>query len=299
MNRMHLATALLATVAAMSPVAYAVEIDGLAATVGTTPILRSDVENLMRRRGVTDASRFDEFRTELIDRTLILGAAETAKMSLQEWVVDDRVKNIIDNAFDGDRSKLIDLLAREKQSFVDWRQRIKEDLIVNAMRWNVVQKNVRASPAAMREEYAAHPERYRTDGSVTVSVILLKPEDVERRDDVDAMVKTNSFAAAARAFSADPHASEGGVWRDVNPSEAFRKEVCDEIAKIPAGKVSDWLDIGGWSFLLRKESESSSRQRTFAEAYDDVEAAVKEAEGRRMMDAWLERLREEAYIRVF
>ena len=84
----------------------AVEVDGLAATVGGVSILRSDVIADMRRAGAAP-SEYESFRNRLIDRQLILKAAEAAKVTMQEWVVDNRVKEIVDRFFQGDRNKLI------------------------------------------------------------------------------------------------------------------------------------------------------------------------------------------------
>ena len=97
-------------------------------------------------------------------------------------------------------------------------------------------------------------------GKVTVSVILLKPDQSAKRDEVSAAIKTNDFAEVAKKFSADSHAPEGGLWKDVIPSDCFRPEVCDEIAKMPKGTMSRWLDIDGWSFLIRKDAETETKQ---------------------------------------
>ncbi len=279
--------------------AWAVEVDGITATVGDTSILRSDVLSAMRRRGETDESRYDAYRTELIERTLILKAAEEAKVSMQDWVVKDRIRSIIENSFGGDRNKLVATLAKERVSMTDWERQIKEDLIVNAMRWNSVYKNVRVSPAEMKAEFEAHPERYQANPKVTVSVILLRPDDVGRREEVAEFLSTNSFAAAAAKYSADTHAKEGGVWKDVVPSEVFKPAVCDEIAKMPKGTISNWVDIDGWSFLLRKDDETVSTAQSFADAYDAIADHVREANAARLTQEWIERLKANAYIRVY
>ena len=112
----------LAFAAAALP-AIAVEIDGVAAKVGSETILRSDVAEEMRRMGLRDPSRFDEVRNEIIDRKLILKAAVESKMTIQDWVVENRVREIIDTAFGGDRNKLMDALAKERVSFPEWRRR--------------------------------------------------------------------------------------------------------------------------------------------------------------------------------
>lgn len=282
----------------LASAAAAVGVDGIAAKVDTAVILRSEVVNELRRMGA-DASRFTEVRNEMIDRQLILKAARASKLTMQEWVVENRIREIVARSFDGDRNRLMEMLARQKISYPEWRQRIREDMTVSAMRWQVVDRNVAASPADLREEFANHPERYALGRKVTVSVILLKPEDAPKKAAVDAALKDEPFADVARRYSADVNASNGGIWKDVNPEESFRPEVCAEIAKMPKGAISKWIDLDGWSFLLRKDDESEARTRTFAEAYDDIEANVKEKCARTLYENWLERLRTEAYIKVF
>ena len=281
-----------------SAVALAVEVDGIAARVGTETILKSDVLMEMRRLRAPE-SDYAKIRNEIIDRKLILKAAAASKMTMQEWVVEGRIRDIVDRAFGGDRNKLMEMLAQQKISYPEWHARMKEDMVVSAMRWNVIEKNATASPAAMRKEFEENPDRYRVGANVTVSVILLKPEDASKRDDVAAMIRTNDFAAAAKAFSADSQAAEGGVWKNVVPSEVFKPEICEEISKMPRGTMSHWIEIDGWSFLIRKESEDRGRVPTFLEAYDEIEANVKAAVSKEAYDAWLERLRAETYIKVY
>ncbi len=279
--------------------ACAVEVDGVTATVGKTSILRSEVYAAMARNRETSAARYNDYRDELIERALILKAAEDAKVSMQDWVVKDRMRTLINENFGGDRNKLLKALADDRMTVADWERRTKENLVIDAMRWNSVYKNVRVSPAEMRAEYEAHPERYGTKPKVTVSVILLKPEDKDKRTAVTDLIKAESFAAAAKKFSADTHAAEGGVWKDVNPNEVFKTAVCDEIAKMPKGTVSQWVEIDGWSFLLRKDDEAASAPRRFADAYDDIEAHVREANAKRLHDAWIKRLKDDAHIRLY
>ncbi|MBO7684171.1 MAG: peptidyl-prolyl cis-trans isomerase [Kiritimatiellae bacterium] len=268
--------------------ALGVEVDGVAAKVGPETILRSDVYEEMRRMGERDDSRYAEVRNEMIDRKLILRAAAEAKMTLQEWVVENRVREIIGKAFDGDRSKLIEALTQQKTSYPEWYARMKEDMIVGAMRWNVVEKNVSVSPAAVRREYEAHPERYVSDRRVSVSVILLKPEEAGRRDEISAALKEKDFAELG-----------GRKYENVRPEDQFKPEICREIESMPKGTISRWIELDGWSFLLRKDAETETRRLSLEEAYDDVESAVKAAETDRLYKAWLERLRAETYIRVF
>jgi len=278
--------------------ASAVEVDAIAAKVDSDVILKSEIVTEMRRSGA-GADRYDDIRNELIERRLILKAAGEAKMTLQDWVIENRVREIVQRAFGGDRNRLLEALAREKVSYVEWHQRLKEDMIVAAMRWQIVDKNCVPSPGALRAEFMNHPERYAASKKTTVSVILLKPEDFEKRAEVENALKEQPFGEVARQYSADAHAAEGGVWKDVNPDDVFRPEICDEISSMSKGMISPWIDLDGWSFLIRKDEEQEAYAKSFDEAFAEVEANVKDEMSAALYAAWIERLKASAYIKIY
>ncbi len=270
-------TCLATAAAVLVCAAAAVEVDGVAATVGERSILRSEVVEEMRRAGVGD-DRFNEIRNGLIERRLIVKAAADAKMTMQEWLVDNRIREIVDSAFGGDRNKLVAALARQKLPYPEWRNRIKDDMVVGAMRWNVVEKNVSASPAEMQAEYKAHPERYRRERKVSVSVLMVEPGDA----------KPGAFDGA--------HAKK---YESVDPKEAFQPEIQSVIAKLAKGEVSGWVELDGWNFMIRKDDETSSGPLAFAEAYDEIEANVRSENARKLYREWMDRLKAETYIKVY
>jgi hypothetical protein len=273
--------------AVLASLVGAVEVDGIAAKVGTDTILRSEVYAEMGRLGI-GADGYVGIRNEMIERRLILKAARESKMTMQEWVVENRVREIIAKSFQGDRNKLLEALSQRKVPYGEWYQRIKEDIIVSAMRWNVVDKNITASPAEMRREYKENPSRYRLPGSVSVSVISLKPEEKARREEISAAVKNKDFSSLGAK-----------VYKDINPADVFNSVITDEIAKMPKGTISHWLEIDGWSFLLRKDDEKKGREKSFAEAYDEIEANVRSAASAREYAAWIDRLKESTYVKVY
>ena len=279
--------------------AFAVEVDGIAARVGSSVILKSAVLGEMRRAGVGE-EKYAEVRGEMIERELILKAAARAKLQMQDWVVENRVREIVTRMFGGDANRFKAALARDRVTFPEWRQRVKDDMVVNAMRWQIVDKNIQASPAAMRDEYAAHPERYVAEKRVTVSAILLKPGDAEKSVEIDEALKNGtSFADLARKHSVDAKAKDGGQWKDVRPEDVFRPEICEEIAKMPKGTISKWIELDGWKFLLRKDDETAGGKMSFADAYDAIAANVRNDEAKRLYVDWIERLKAATYIKVY
>ena len=278
--------------------AFAVEVDGIAARVGSSVILKSAVLGEMRRAGVGE-EKYAEVRGEMIERELILKAAARAKLQMQDWVVENRVREIVTRMFGGDANRFKAALARDRVTFPEWRQRVKDDMVVSAMRWQTVDKTVSANPADMRREYESHPERYMTGNRVTVSAILIGPGDADKKPEIEEALKTEPFAEVAKKYSSDARAKDGGQWKDIKPEDEFRPEVCAEIAKMKKGETSKWIELDGWNFLVRKDDEKAGSKMTFEEAYDAVAFNVRKAEADRRYREWIDRLKAETYIKIY
>ena len=316
MKRLQLLIAVLATAAVHGAV-----MDGLAAKVDNETITIGDVLAEVRRNpaaresfvaAARDKTKLDELYKNainaLIDRKLILKAAAEKKMDMQEWVIDNRVREIVQDNFNGDRNELEAELQKSNTPFEEWRNVIKEDLIIAGMRYQIIEKYVHdVSPAAMREEYEKNRSRYAAESKTTVSVILLKPAaegEPSVKDRADTILKALAapdadFASLARKYSADSHAKAGGVWKDVKPDEAFRQEIADAIAMLKVGEHSGLVDLDGWGFIVKKDSETKEKQLSFSEAYDQIVRNIRRAEAAKAYDAWLNRLRSEAFIKIY
>lgn len=270
------------------------EIDGVVARVGTRAILKSEVHAEMTTR-----LTYQEQLASMIERLLILKAAEDSKMTLQDWVVKNRIDEIIKSSFGGDRNALVAALSKNRMSYAKWCTRIREDMIIAAMRWQTVDKNVDCPPSAMRMEYMNHPEKYRSPQRVTVSVVLLSPDKASKKDEVLEALSKEPFADVARRYSSDSRSSSGGKWENVVPHEVFKSEVCDEIAKMPKGTLSEWLEIDGWCFLIRLDDVIPAKNMSFAEAYDKIELHVRRQRSEKLYKEWIDRLKRENYIKVY
>ena len=278
--------------------AFAVEVDGIAARVGSSVILKSAVLGEMRRAGVGE-EKYAEVRGEMIERELILKAAARAKLQMQDWVVENRVREIVTRMFGGDANRFKAALAKDRVTFPEWRQRVKDDMVVAAMRWQTVDKTVSANPADMRREYESHPERYMTGNRVTVSAILIGPGDADKKSEIEEALKTEPFAEVAKKYSSDARAKDGGQWKDIKPEDEFRPEVCAEIAKMKKGETSKWIELDGWNFLVRKDDEKAGSKMTFEEAYDDIAQNVRKELADKRYREWIDRLKAETYIKVY
>lgn len=303
---------------ALAMPAFAAKLDGVAARVDSSIITVGDVMAELRRhpdaRDLNASGNETEMQAlyraalnTLIERRLILKSAAAKKMEIPEWVIDNQIREIVHDMFGGDMNKLEEELARSKIPMTEYRGTIKEDVIIRGMRQQMVEQYVSASPSAMQKEYREHPERYRLEPKATVRVILLKPPSagdglpsVKSRGTqiLEEIAAGKSFSDLAVMYSADSHAKDGGLWKDVNPEEAFRPEIAAEIAKLKVGMVSEMIDLDGWGFIVKKESEVSAKEMSFADAYDKIAWNVRNAAAKKAYDEWIARLKEDSFIKI-
>ena len=292
-------------------------VDGIAARVDSATITIGDVMNEIRnnprlRAGVNLADKIEFERLyrktveALVERKLVLKAADEAKLELQDWAVDSRVREIVRDHFDGNVDNLHAALAESRTAYSDWRRGVKEEMIVSAMRYQKIEKNVDAAPGAMRAEYKDHPERYSEQPRATVSVILLapaegKPEPAKRAEALLAeLAKGADFAKLAKENSSDTHAAEGGLWKDIDPKEYFLPEIVKHLATLKSGQTSPKpVTFGGYAVIVRKESESPGRLKSFAECYGEIERNVCAKEREKLYTEWIGNLRERSSIRMY
>ena len=175
------------------------------------------------------------------------------------------------------------------------------------MRFQMVDKGAEPTPAQMHNEYLMHRDRYCSEAKTTVSVILLRPPENDKTPSVATRGKEilgrleagEKFSELAKQFSADSHAKNGGQWKDVKPDEAFRSEIAEAIAKLKPGEASKLINLDGWGFIVRKDSETADTQLTFEQAYDEISRNVRKEVVKARHAAWIARMREEAFIKIY
>jgi parvulin-like peptidyl-prolyl isomerase len=292
-------------------------LDGVAAYVNSDMITIAEVMSEVRRSPWAETSAelrekrlrelYKATLDQLINRRLILAAAVKSKVQLQPWAVDARIREIVVNNFDGDQTKLHNLLAERKISLEEWKKNLEEDLLVTAMRYQQVEKRVAPTPTEVRAEFEANKGRYQTENAVAVSMIILDPPEKPGDETVEARAAKiqealkggTAFASLAKTYSKDAKASAGGSWGKVNPEDVFRKEIVKALNALKPGEVSQLVVLDGYGYIVRKDEQQDARMLTFEEAAPYVESHLKMRQAEKLYNDWIERLRKEAYIKIF
>jgi peptidyl-prolyl cis-trans isomerase SurA len=301
-------------VAAEKATPHAMLIDGVAAYVNEAVITIAEVMTEVRGSVWADLPAADREQQlhqlykatldAMINRRLILDSAKVSGASIAPWAVDERVQEVVNKQFGGDRAKLTTALAAQRTTLDEWRKTIEEELIVQSMRYSRVEKNVTVSAQAVRDFFAANPQQFSESKGVGVSVIVIAPVDgsaVAERGGlaVKELEAGKPFAEVAKTYSADGKAANGGDWGVINPVETFRPELADALSGLSVGGHSPLLLLEDHGYILRKNSDVAPQTLTLEQAWPRVEGRLKMIEAEKKYTEWVNRLRKKAYIKIF
>jgi parvulin-like peptidyl-prolyl isomerase len=112
------------------------------------------------------------------------------------------------------------------------------------------------------------------------------------------LVHGADFARMAQIYSEDSTRDAGGDWGWVE-----RKTLAPELEKVafnlPAGKVSNIIELGGNFYILKVDERNGGVTRPLAEVRGDIEKKLEQEEAQRVAERWLASLRQKAYIKKF
>ena len=82
-------------------------------------------------------------------------------------------------------------------------------------------------------------------------------------------------------------------------TRAGNVEIAKAILDIEVGKISKMINLDGWGFVVKKESETGATAMSFEEAYDKISWNVRNAAAKKSYDEWIARLKEESFVKVY
>lgn len=290
-------------------------LDGVAAAVNEHVITVSDVlaavepmkRSISAAPGTADYKKaleelFVEARDSLIDKFLILDSEDSKKVVIPDWYVDRRVNEIVKDSFGGDWDRFMDVLARDRQTFEQWRSELKDHILISSIRTMKIDQNAAVSPTEIAELYEKQKERYTSPGRIRIRMIVLerKPgaEDpmVLARKLKEQIDGGDDFAELAGQHSVGTYAEQGGDWGWIEP-DILREDLRKGIDALEAGGTGI-VDAGEEVYIFKVEEKRESREREFKDVQPLVERELRkikaEAEGR----AWLDVLRRTAFVKI-
>jgi parvulin-like peptidyl-prolyl isomerase len=200
-------------------------------------------------------------------------------------------------------------LKQEGLTLPDLRRNLEKSMLVSQVQRVEVVDKISVTEDEAKAYYDAKKREFTTPSQLTLREILIEvpttdrgvnvAEDDEKRalaDDLRKRLQSGEpFARLAAEFSVAPSKANGGLIGPIG-----HDELAPALQKIvDAAKVGDVLDVlrvpRGYQ-LLKVESRTESRIRTFEDARADIGNRVGEEKRQRELEKYLDRLREQATI---
>jgi len=294
----------------------AVRVDGVAAYANAHVITYSDVLSASRALQQLVAQRqsgedvnalYRRALDEVINRKLILDAyADQRVIKIPDEMIEQRVQNVIRDMFNNDRMAFLAALSAEGHSETAWREQIREQMVVGAMRNLRVDSQVRVSPLDVRARYDQSSETQVTPATVKFSMIVIGigADEAGRATQKEKLAAARAaleagqdFAEVARRYSEDALATTGGVRDWVEP-DMLRAELHDLVMQAEIGVVNEPVEIGPHYALVKVDGRREASRISFEDAYADVERELRMDMEQRLYADWIVQLRRDSFVRV-
>ncbi len=251
---------------------------------------------------------------ELIERELVLSEFETKGYQMPESVIDEEISRRVLMQFNGDRDALLDNLRKSGMTYSEFRESVRKETTVAAMRSSRYDRGIPPTPDEIREEYNATKHEYRNiaqdsiqydkifipamaeDPNVTPEDLYVMATELKKRLDK----KEITFADAAREYSRDMHAQDGGAWPSIKRCD-LSVDFANIVFSLDPGKiVGPLLDPAGFTIVrVRSKKLAPAPPLSNPEVKEKVDDAVRRKQSEARYRQWVDRLRDKAIIRTF
>lgn len=284
--------------------------DGFAASVEDQVIMISDVlratQSVDQRVRLRYSGRelemkryevFLEGLDRLIDRALIIEEFKTTPLNVPDRMVDDEINTMVAERYDNDRAALLQELAEQRITIEEWRDMIRDGIIVQLMRSREIGERVVASPKQILQAYEQREESFREPAAVDLRLIFKRAgDDPEVAREAIVAARSNllagvAFAEVAREVSDDPTAVSGGDWGWMDPGQ-FRDEFKRALDQLDPGVISEPVETPEGFYLLMIEDRREASVKTFDEVRDQIAAELRAEQIEELSRDWLARLRD-------
>lgn len=305
-------------------------VDGIAAIVNDKVITFSEVkkkvdpvERIMREtfEGQELVDRIKQARLNalksLIERDLIIQDFKTRGAFVPENVVEDRIQDVINGQFDGDRSAFIKTLLANGISLAQYREQIEDQIIVQAMRQQNVSAAVIVSPFRIEQYYQENIREFVQEQQIDVSIIYLRKSvfketrtlddgSTEEYDPQSEVMKEllykldtgSNFSELARSYSEGPKRADGGNMGWVT-RQTLRDELRDAAFELKPGQHSRVITTEDGYYVLRVEEYQKEKVEPMSDVRAKIERTLIQEERDRLAREWIDTLRATAFIKMF
>jgi peptidyl-prolyl cis-trans isomerase SurA len=243
---------------------------------------------------------------EAVDELLLIQRGRELNFSLGESIVDDirKQNNLADDA------QFQAALKSEGMTLADLRRNIERNMMISQVQSSEVTQKLSATDEEARAYFETHRTEFTTPSEVMLREILIevpasdrgvnvaqddaakaKAEEVRQR-----LLKGEPFARLAAEESAASSKANGGLIGPIHIDE-LAPQFQELLSKLKVGDLTDIIRTTRGYQILKLESRTEVKGRSFDEARNDIGRRVMEGKARAATQKYLDELRAQADIK--
>ena len=271
----------------------------------------SDLDFINRRYGDQPdvfAQKERELRTraveELVERQLILNEFKTGGYNLPDSYIEDQIAKDIRNY--GNRLTLTKTLQAQGLTFENYRQKIRERVILAAMTEHFIPRDPVISPFKIEKYYKDHTDKFKLEDQVKLRMIVItnRPSDTSfspkamAQEILDKLNEGAPFAEMAKIYSQGSQSIEGGDWGWVEKS-VLRADLAEVAFSLKPGQRSGVVEKSDGCYIMLVEDAKVAHIKPLSEVRAEIESALKSEEINRLHRKWIDKLKAKSFVQYF
>ena len=208
-----------------------------------------------------------------------------------------------------DETKFQEALKQEGLTMADLRRNLERQMLVSQVQRAEILDKISVTDEEARAYYDAHRQEFTSPSEVTLREILIEVKNSDRgvnvaEDDTareqaqeirKRLLAGEPFPRLAGEYSSAASKANGGLIGPLNSGE-LAPALRDLLAKMQVGDVTDPIRTQRGYQLLKLESRTDAKLRSFEEARGDIGNRIGEQKLRGEREKYLDRLRAQATI---
>lgn len=227
-----------------------------------------------------------EALVRLVEDKLILQEAVKKGIVIDESIIDARLRDM--KLRFGSEKKFDDIMRDQNMSMSELKNSIRDQELMRAIVDSEIKAKVYVSPHEITEFYRSHPEEFKMPEGLKVSFLVFKDKNKARL----ALSQINNGKDLGQISVGDP---------DYQNSREIRKgrlaaDVENQIFGLGPGKTSGIINMDGKSYIFKILAALPAKQYSLSESQGIIYESLFNAKMSDSLIAWLDKLKEKAYI---
>ena len=247
---------------------------------------------------------------EAVDELLLIQRGRELNFALGDAQFKSILEEIKKQNNVSDEAQFQAALKQEGLTLADLRRNIERSMMINQVQSSEVTQKLSVTDEEARAYFEAHRADFTTPSELMLREILIavptsdrginvaqddeakaKAEDVRQR-----LLKGEPFPRLAAEVSSSASKANGGLIGPIHMEE-LAPQLQQLLGKLKVGEVADVIRTSRGYQILKLESRTDVKSRTFEEARNDIGRRVIEGKSRAALQTYLDELRAQADIK--